>query len=570
MFRLTTKISDCLAILFMTLFLLAPVAANHAAAAEAPGRIAFLPFKSNGPKDMTYLTNGIRDMLGSRLASEVGLTIIDRATVDQTLPSPAQLKNVDDYRQAGKQLQADYLVIGSLTAFGSSLSIDSKVFNVAQGSLQSFYATAKNEDEIILAIDKLAWDISEKVFSHPRPATALVQPATAPTQNSQATNPYMSAHPDRTLAGRNGFYGASPFITPKGATSGFTKSQNMRMSLQYIEKADLNGDGVDEIIMADRKSVQIFSRDGNRFAKVGQVTVANRLRIHAVSIGDLNGNHKPEVYVSAADYNAPNSFAFEWIEKDQVNYLVEDAPFYLRTMDIPGEGKVLLGQRADIDYPVSPGIYRLALAGNNLAQESRFEMPAKVNLFDFAVADLDGDKINEIIAIDQYDRLQVMHAAGSILWKSDDYYGGSTRFIGGRDGLGLAAELDADKDLNRVYIPSRIIVRDLNHDGLPDILINKNLSSASRVFKNMKSYPAGEIHALTWNGIALAELWRTQKIDGYIVDYLLSPNPDNTKAELLVGIILPGSSLSFLEEQNCTVLMYQLNLAKAENTEPTN
>ena len=33
------------------------------------GRIAFLPFQANAPKDMSYLTSGIRDMLASRLAS---------------------------------------------------------------------------------------------------------------------------------------------------------------------------------------------------------------------------------------------------------------------------------------------------------------------------------------------------------------------------------------------------------------------------------------------------------------------------------------------------------------------
>jgi len=51
-------------------------------AAQA-GRIAFLPFKANAPQDMSYLTNGIRDMLASRLASEIGLTVIDKVVVPQ-------------------------------------------------------------------------------------------------------------------------------------------------------------------------------------------------------------------------------------------------------------------------------------------------------------------------------------------------------------------------------------------------------------------------------------------------------------------------------------------------------
>ncbi|MFA6465772.1 MAG: hypothetical protein WCT30_08455, partial [Desulfurivibrionaceae bacterium] len=56
-------------------------------AAAQPGRIAFLPFKANAPQDMSYLTTGIRDMLASRLASEIGLTVIDKAVVDKALAS---------------------------------------------------------------------------------------------------------------------------------------------------------------------------------------------------------------------------------------------------------------------------------------------------------------------------------------------------------------------------------------------------------------------------------------------------------------------------------------------------
>jgi hypothetical protein len=104
----------------------------------------------------------------------------------------------------------------------------------------------------------------------------------------------------------------------------------------------------------------------------------------------------------------------------------------------------------------------------------------------------------------------------------------------------------------------------VNGDGLQDIIINKNLSSASRVLKNLKSYPSGEIHALSWNGLALTELWRTKKIDGYIVDYLLRPNPDQKGAELLVGIRLNTGALGMFSEQTSTMLIYQLDFSKKQ------
>ena len=84
----------------------------------------------------------------------------------------------------------------------------------------------------------------------------------------------------------------------------------------------------------------------------------------------------------------------------------------------------------------------------------------------------------------------------------------------------------------------------------------------------MKSYPSGEIHVLTWNGIALTELWRTRKIDGYISDYQLIPNPEKTGAELVVGIVLRRGALNLLSAKTSTILMYQLDYQNQEGDAP--
>ena len=483
--------------------------------------------------------------------------MIDKAVVDKALSNAGTPTQAEGFLSLAKTLKADYLVVGSLTALGSSLSLDAKVFEAGKDVSQNFYATAKNESEIIQSIDSLAWDISEKVFARKRPATAQLTPR---ADAVQAPPQYATAHPERAFTGRAG---SSPFVYSKGINSAFdfTKSQNMKLSLQSMETADLDGDGVPEVILADQDSVHIYKRDGSRLSKVGRISGTKSFRIHAVSVADLNGNGKPEIYVSAADHQNPRSFAFEWLGGDKANYLFKDAPWYVRVIQIPGEGTVLAGQRADFDRAVTPGIYRLGLSGTMVKRESSIEVPSQINLFEFTIADLDNDGSREIIVIDRDDRLRVMRSAGTLLWKSDDYYGGTTRYIGGTPVMDTF-ELTGDEKYDRIYVPSRIIVQDVNGDGIVDVIINKNLSSSARLFKNMKNYPSGEIHALTWNGIGLTELWRTRKIDGYIADYLLRPNAEKTGAELMVGIILSSSPLEMFSEQTATVLMYQLDFTK--------
>jgi TolB-like protein len=547
-------------LLVALLFILHLAVPTHGAAQT--GRIAFLPFTANAPQDMDYLASGIRDMLASRLASEIGLTVIDKAEVDKALTGAGMPTQTEGLLNLAKTLQADYLVTGSLTALGSSFSVDAKVFEITKGAPQSFYATAKNESEIIQSIDSVAWDIGEKVFDHKRPASALTQQKANGQPTGQPQPQYATAHPDRTFAGRTGAGGGSPFIFPKGITSEFQKTQNLKISLQNMETADLDGDGQDEVIFADPDSIQIFRRDNNRLQKIGQIPGKAGARIHAITVADLNKNGKPEIYVSAADHQAPSSFAFEWLGEDKASYLFEGAPWYVRVIAIPGEGLVLAGQRADFDKAVAPGIFHLDLVNGSLQKGNPMPIPSGINLFEFTMADLDNDGSLEIIAIDQSDHLRVLRTGGTVLWKSDEYYGGTTRFIGGETGL-EPQTLDTGK-YARIYVPSRIIVADVNGDGLSDIIINKNLSTSSRIFKNMKNYSSGEIHALTWNGIALTEMWRTRKIDGYIVDYLLRPNADQKGAELFVGIMLGSGTLDLFSKKTSTMLIYQLDFTKKE------
>lgn len=523
--------------------------------AQAPKKVAILPFDVLAAKDFAYLQEGVRVMLASRLAAGAGVTVVDRAAVDQALAGHGKPLAPEKISELGKKLGADYLVTGNLTAMGG-VSLDAKVHTVADGAVQNFFATAAKEGEVINAVDQLAWDVAAKVFGVTPPAGRGSQAMAVPA--AQAQSPYQTAHPDR---GYLGMGGQSPFIRAEGITGpgGFAKSRNFNMNLQGMEMADVDGDGQLEVILADRQEVKILRREGGRLIDIGMVKSGPRFKIHGVTTADLDGNGRAEIYVSAADHIQPNSFVVEWNGKEFAP-VVQDARWYLRVVSLPGEGLVLLGQRAGTGAPLRPGIYRLALKEGDFLEGESLTVPAGVNLFDFSIGDIDGDGSSELISIDQHDRLRVWNPGGRLLWKSDDHYGGTTRFIAGSPDIGVKSTIENPEDDKRIYIPSRIIIADVNNDSINEVVINKNLSTASRLFEKMKNYPSGEIHALSWNGLGLTELWRTRKIDGYISDYLFRPDADRKTAELVVGVVLGGVSMELLEEQRSTLLTYSLSL----------
>jgi TolB-like protein len=575
----------------LLLFLL--LAGGSGAAAEEPGKesIAILAFSANANKDISYLQSGIRNMLASRLAAETGLRIIDHARVDQQAAAAGDLKQQGTLAALGNALQSDYVLAGTLTAIGQSLSLDAKLYPIKNSSkpVETFYASAATENDILAAVDSLSWDIAEKSFGKKRPVPKFaaqpqmpgggaamapgqqgMQAPALPTGEPQGDNPaYRTAHPDRQFMGAHGF-GGSPFIYPTAITSafGFTKTQNLDFALQSMSVGDIDGDGQPDMAIAARDRIIAYHLVNNRLVAFGEIELPAGSAAISLDVADLNGNGKAEIYATGVEWITPNSFGVEWQEK-AFDYLFQNQRWYVRTMHVPGPGLVLVGQRGELDNAFAPGIYQLAVTGNAIQPQERLSVPDALNLYDFSLADLDGDGKTEVIALDEYDNLRVLQPGGKQLWKSDETYGGSLIYVGGKNPLAKSDKESLEtREKERIYIHSPIIIQDVNNDNLPDVIVNKNLSTASRVLKNMKNYPSGEIHALAWNGIGLTDLWRTRKIDGYVAAYQLDRHADNKDmATLYVGIVTNTGWMDLFSAKDSTVLMYPLDLSKKETPE---
>ena len=586
--RAFMKISTVLT-LFVALFLL-PYQTSATAEEQEAKTVAVLPFAMHAPDTLAYLQDGLRDMLASRLAANGHVKIVDRSRIDELLKEPGKAMQPQEAVELARQLDADYIVAGSLTSLGGSMSIDAKVFSLDDLQPATFYASAPQENEVIAAINSLSWDIAEKQFGAVRPAhtreITAAQPAAAPEDAAMAA--FKTEHPEKALRSQ-GFSRtsslSSPFITNQGISGarGFTKTQNFDFALRAMDVGDIDNDGQDDLVMADADGVHIILVKDNRPQEIEVLPLSNIQKVHGISIADLNSNGQAEIYVSAEHEGTPVSFGVEW-QNGTFTYLFNNAAWYVRVLDLPGEGPTLIGQKGwSRNEPVKPGIFRLLLNGATLEPEQKLSLPAQINLFDFAMADLDNDGSYEIIALGQKDKLQVYNSGGRRLWQSSEYYGGTSRYIGELNSFSGASRYmsnedpskkDVSEDSNymggdRIYIPGRIIITDLNNDNLPEVIVSRNISTASRVFTHFKDYTGSEIHALAWNGIALGEIWRTRKIDGYVVDYQLrkEKTEQGERAALYVGVVLQGGVLDIMSSRESTVLMYNLSQAKAAGKE---
>jgi TolB-like protein len=547
----------------------------QAASEDAQPSVAVVPFAMHAGDNLAYLRDGLRDMLASRLATNTGAVIVEFTEVDAQVKEPGAKLQPDVAQVLARALGADYVVAGSLTSIGGSVSIDARVFSGKAGTkAQNFYASAEKESETINAVNQISWDIAEKVFGKTRPAD---RPQFSAAQTAPAADPmagFRTMHPDRALRQKGGSPAAafgSAFIMNRGVTGalGFTKTQNFDFALRAMDVGDINNDGEPDLVLAGTDAIHVFLNKGNRLQELAPLPFSSAQKVHGVSITDLDMDGLGEIYVSANKEGTPISFAVE-LQGDSFSTLFEKAPFYTRVVNLPDTGPTLIGQRGwSYEEPVRPGIFRLLLNNATLETSGKLALPSEVNLFDFAMADLDGNGSVETIVLTGDNKLQVLAAEGRKMWQGSEHYGGTSRYIGeletARAGGVPQASREGDQPPDdiagaRVYIPGRIIVTDLDKDGLPEVIVNRNISTASRVLKYYKSYTGGEIHAFAWNGIGLGELWRTRKIDGFIIDYQLAhyKTAEGEAPVLHVGVVLQGGTLDFLTGKESTVLMFPL------------
>jgi hypothetical protein len=154
-------------------------------------------------------------------------------------------------------------------------------------------------------------------------------------------------------------------------------------------------------------------------------------------------------------------------------------------------------------------------------------------LFDFVFADLEGDKIPELVSINRKEELKVFNSNLELLYTSPPGFGGK----------------ELSEGLNP---PVRIVVTDFDTDGNDDILLVDNELFSPKMMKQSKYYKNGQVRGLLWDRDLFLEMWRTNIFQKAIVDFQFLTRPVGGKsAETMAGrlfVIEPakGSSLEGL------------------------
>ncbi|RLG11642.1 hypothetical protein DRN73_04865 [Candidatus Pacearchaeota archaeon] len=143
-----------LILLFFNLFVFGKEIDSTEIKKEKIQKILIIPFNIYAPQEYVYLKKAIPQMLSTRLFIPSKIEVIE---IDEKEINNYTTFNKNIAKELGEKYKADYVIWGSITILGDTISIDAKIANLT-GKKRSikFYQEVKGVSEIIPKLTEFA------------------------------------------------------------------------------------------------------------------------------------------------------------------------------------------------------------------------------------------------------------------------------------------------------------------------------------------------------------------------------------------------------------------------------
>lgn len=534
-------------------------------------KVAIVPFSLHSADNIDYVRQGIEEMLSSRISASDKIEIIGKNAVLEEIKK-TNIKDIsrDDAYTLGKNLNSDYVVWGSITKIGNSISIDGKLTDVAKNKSDvSLFTQSQSLDDVIPKINDFSQNILQQILGTSAPANtpAAAPAATAPQAQapmSRESQIIASMRADGKKGGTLTSAINADFINAEDTSKrkDFWMSQNIPVEIKGMDIGDVNNDGLNEVVTIAKNTVYIYKKIEDNLVMLDKFKGNSYDNYLAVDVADINKNGIKEIIVTSLNGKLPDSFVMEF-KDNKYQKIATDIRMFLRVIDT-ASGTLLLGQEYGLRKPFETPIHEIIWKDGKYVAGEMMKIPSGFSIYGLAIDDLGLSGGEKIFALDAYDHLYItekttkslarMTSIGftseELLWTSDDVYGGSNNYF-------ESIDKNNPEDMEKTaYVNLRILTYDTNKDGKKEMIIVKNISSVGRIFKNFKLFTSSEIYDLEWDRLGLSEKWRTKKINGYVADYAVKDIDNDGKPELVLVLNL-NVGLSLKEKS--AVVIYKLD-----------
>ncbi len=294
--------------------------------------------------------------------------------------------------------------------------------------------------------------------------------------------------------------------------------------------ADVDGDGRNELVFASPDTVYVEKWAEKGFAQFRTYKERFVTGIVHVSVADLDSNGRAEIYVSNLGNTGISSFVLEWDGKNFVK-TSQNQQWFFNVVDMPGRGRVLLGQKREVGAFFLGEVHFLRKEGNGYVSAGGVPIHQFANIFNFALVDFKGNGAVETVLLDHADRLRLYEpGAKEEIWKSDEPFGGTYTFMKNDNPTSMDREF--------VFFSSPVSIVDVDEDGKKEVMVCKNNSSVGRLLGRFNLFSSGSLYFLSRDEAGLSVKWTTKKLGGAIVGYKVADVDGDNLPELVIASVI--------------------------------
>jgi hypothetical protein len=290
-----------------------------------------------------------------------------------------------------------------------------------------------------------------------------------------------------------------------------------------VEVGDLDGDGQQEVAIAFHDRIVVGRVSDGQFEQLTSHELAGSTKPLSLDGVDLDQDGKVELYLTAVTGLQASSTVFEW-QAGKLVASIQNIPWFIRRVALPGEGNVLLGQVIDSTAKENKSdyygpVFRISRVGKELSKAAELTLPKQIELNGFLL--YAGADHPMLLNLNIDNKLQLLEQDGSLMWESQEEYGGSKNL--------LQREGAIPGDPRYRFLKQRL-------EAGPENTVLIPVNEGSGMTDLWRKYSKSHLEALTYDGYSLVERWRTKPLSGYLADYRLA-DIDNDDTNELVMIV---------------------------------
>ena len=398
--------------------------------------------------------------------------------------------------EAGHALGVTYIAQLALLGAGDAMAVELRLF-----------APSWPQSPVTTAVAM----VRDTAMTPPLPPSPLVPQSSVTVSASAATpesSPVEAVRADRDATMKS-LLNTDPFILEES----YTPLSRFPTELRGFDAADIDGDGLSELVMLSDAKVLIYRVHENQLISVASYSDRRPGSLLSAQFVRLGGGQVPGVVVNR--YSPRRKGMDSFILALQGNKLVRQqrgVSDILLAVDTDGDGlnESVWGQAFDKeDFFWAGRVRRYDVRKGRLKRQHKLSVPGGFRATGAALAQLRVSGDRQLVFVDDLHNLQVYDGT-SRLWKSRTNVGGG--YVFARMDIQYSPRIIDHAQFDFEAIPA---VADFDGDGIDEVLVPQNQSRLG-VLSNLNLYSGGHVAMMrkTPQGFTLTPI--SPRFDGVV------------------------------------------------------